>query len=290
MKISLIIPSLNAATLARALNALKEQTRPPDEIIVVGRDEAGVLAAFPQIIFVDSGVPVCAARARNLGMERAQGDVFLFLDADCIPAPDWVAIHAQRQEQGQLVVGGGVALQGSNYWAQSDNISMFHEFVPQHPAGYRAFLPTLNLSVRRSAVEQVGGLDESFPGAAAEDTDWTIRLRQSGYRLYFEPGAIVHHAPVRTTWADVVRHWRNLGHNAIRVRHRYPDEFGTPRLAGRSRWLRLLSPLIAVRVTLGIYARPIFWRYWRCLPVVYVTKIIYCLGAADAVDSGFAFQ
>lgn len=290
MQISLIIPSLNAPTLGRALAALQAQTWPPDEVLVVGRDEAGVLAHFPHVDFIDTNVPVCAARARNLGMEQAQREVFLFLDADCIPEPDWVARHAQCHEAGELVVGGGVALQGSNYWAQSDNISMFHEFVPQHPPGYRAFLPTLNLSVHRSAVEQVGGMDESFPGAAAEDTDWTIRLRQAGYRLYFAPQAVVRHAPARTTWADVVRHWRNLGHNAIRVRHRYPEEFGTPRFARRSRWLRLLSPLIAARVTLGIYRRPLFWRYWQSVPVVYATKIIYCLGAADAVDSGFAFQ
>jgi GT2 family glycosyltransferase len=223
-------------------------------------------------------------------MSHAGGDVFLFLDADCLPEPEWAEVHAQRQERGDWVVGGSVRLQGSNYWAQSDNVSMFHEFVPEHPPGFRPFLPTLNLSVRRAAVEQVGGMDESFPGAAAEDTDWTIRLRQAGYRLYFEPRAVVRHAPLRTTWAGVRRHWRNLGHNAIRVRHRYPGEFGTPRFARRSRWLRLLSPFIAARVTLGIYARPLFWRYWPSLPIVYATKIIYCLGAADAVDSGFAFQ
>jgi GT2 family glycosyltransferase len=203
MRVSVIIPSLNAPTIGRALAAVAAQTQNPVEIIVVGRDEAGTLTGFPGVRFIDTGRPVCAARARNMGMQAAEGDLFLLLDADCIPRPDWLKRHVARHEAGERVAGGAVALQGSNYWAQSDNISMFHEFVPQHPPGERFLLPTLNLSVRREVFDAVGGMDESFPGAAAEDADWTIRIRRAGYRLFFDPAAVVAHAPARTTWRDV---------------------------------------------------------------------------------------
>ncbi len=289
MRVSVIIPSLNAGTLPRALDAVRTQMEPPAEVVVVGRDDAGALAAYPEVIFVDTGMPVCAAAARNRGMEAAAGDLFLFLDADCVPDADWLAAHRRRQEAGETVVGGSVRLAGANYWAQSDNASMFHEFVPDHPAGPRPLLPTLNLSVRRAAWEAAGGLDESFPGAAAEDADWTIRLRRAGHRLFFDPAPRVAHAPARTAWPDVVRHWRHLGHNAVRVRLRYPDEMGTPGWA-RSAWAwRLLAPAIAGKITLDIYRQPGLGRYWASLPVVYATKILYCLGAARAIESGFAF-
>ena len=288
MDVSVIIPSLNAPTLARALAAVAAQTEPPAEVIVVGRDEAGALAAFPNVRFIDTGTPVCAARARNLGMGAATGELLLLLDSDCIPRPDWLARHRARHAAGETVVGGAVALRGSNYWAQSDNVSMFHEFVPGLPAGARRLLPTLNLSLRREMFAAVGGMDESFPGAAAEDADWTIRIRRAGHRLWFDPAAVVAHAPARTTWADVVRHWRNLGHNAVRVRLRYPAEFGTPGGARHAWWWRLLSPLIAARVTAGVYAKRPLWPHWPSLPVVYATKMIYCFGAARSIDIGFA--
>ena len=238
--------------------------------------------------FIDTGAPVCAARARNLGLAAATGELLLLLDADCIPHPGWLAAHRARHVAGEQVVGGAVALAGSNYWAQSDNVSMFHEFIPQRPAGARVLLPTLNLSLRREVFAAVGGMDESFPGAAAEDADWTIRLRRAGYRLWFDPAAVVAHSPARTTRADVARHWRNLGHNAVRVRLRYPEEFGTPAGARRAAWWRLLSPLIATRITAGVYAKRALWRYWPSLPVVYASKVLYCCGAARAIDSGFA--
>ena len=42
------------------------------------------------------------------------------------------------------------------------------------------------------------------------------------------------------------------------------------------------------RVTAGVYAKRPLRRHWPSLPVVYATKVLYCLGAAAAIDDGFA--
>ena len=289
-RLSVVIPTLNDKTLIRTLRATLDQTRQADEIIVVGRDKYGVAKNFDQVRFIDTGVPVCAAAARNRGIKASSGDIIVFLDSDCIPDSDWLQQHEQAHNAGAQVVGGGISLAGTNYWAQSDNVAMFHDFVTEHPRAERDLLPTLNLSVRRCVIDAVGDLDESFPGAAAEDADWSVRMRQAGYVLLFEPCAVIQHAPARLRWRDVVRHWKKLGYSSIRVRLRYPTEFGTPGFAHSALLLILLSPLIAARVTLGIYINPIFLRYLIYLPVVYVTKIIYCIGAAESIRSNFAFS
>ncbi len=289
MKLSVIIPTLNNHTLTHTLAALRLQSQPPDEIIVVGRDEIGVTADFPEVRFVDTGEPMCAAAVRNRGMQAASGDVFLFLDSDCRPAADWVETHGRGQTAGHPVIGGGIQIDDPNFWARSDNLAMFHEFALSQPAGSRFLLPTLNLSVRREVWAQVGDMDESFPGAAGEDSDWTIRMRRAGVPLYFDPTAVVRHAPARTQWADVVHHWRKSGHNNIRVRVRYASEYSTPNFAQHPHWLRLLSPLIATQITAKIYAQNKFWPYWQSLPVVWATKLIYCWGAAQGIEDGFAF-
>jgi GT2 family glycosyltransferase len=289
-RISVVVPTLNDATLSNTLYALQRQTRQADEIIVVGRDEAGLHQAFPGVDFVDTGKPVCAAAARNRGIAACSGQLIVFTDSDCIPEPDWLQRHEHAHRAGHQVVGGAVSLTGFNFWAQADNVSMFHDFLAAHGPGERLLLPTLNLSVQRHVIDAVGFMDESFPGAAAEDSDWTVRMRLGGYKLFFESSAVVRHAPSRTRWPDVVRHWRNLGYSAIRVRHRFADEFRTPGLARSPLLMRLLSPLIAARVTLGIYAKPFLWPQLAYLPIVFVTKMIYCFGAAASIEQGYAFD
>jgi len=289
-RISVIVPTVNDDTLFKTLEAILKQTRPPNEILVVGRDEAGAAKGIPAVRFVDTETRVCAAAARNKGIQLSSGNLLVFTDSDCIPDPHWLKRHEHAHENGYDIVGGGVSFIGSNFWAQADNVSMFHDFMTALEQGNRQLLPTLNLSVQRHVIDSVGLMDESFPGAAAEDSDWTVRMRLAGYRLYFEPRASICHAPARIRRSDVVRHWRNLGYSSIRVRHRFAEYFGTPGFARNPMLLRLLSPIVAVKVTTGIYAKPSLWPYLHYLPVVYATKIIYCLGAAASIEEGFAFS
>ena len=48
------------------------------------------------------------------------------------------------------------------------------------------------LLTKRSVVEKIGMLDESFP-MYAEDADWSMRSRRAGYLIFYEPKAKVRH-------------------------------------------------------------------------------------------------
>jgi GT2 family glycosyltransferase len=282
--VSIIIPSLNARTVPGVVDALAVQTcaEAVREILVVGLDEPGVIQSDSRIRFVSTRRPVCAAAARNLGLSLARSDVRVVLDADCFPAVDWLAHLLDRYAQGERVVSGCVMFEPSNYWTLADNLSLFHEFMADQPAGLRPYLPTANLLCERGVLEQVGGMDESFPGAAGEDIDWTIRMRRAGFRLYFEPAACVTHRPPRVTLRDSVRHFWWSGRNMSRVRWQYRDEYKTPGMMRSAFWLVTLSPFVGLLATARLFAgNRHWWRYLHTSPAIWLTKMVWCLGAAQ---------
>jgi hypothetical protein len=49
------------------------------------------------------------------------------------------------------------------------------------------------LAIRRLVLNQIGPLDEGFAPAYYEDTDWCYRARAAGYRVVYQPQAVVTH-------------------------------------------------------------------------------------------------
>ena len=117
--ISVIVPSLNDADyLAVCLDALANQTRQADEVIVVDNgstDATAEVAAAAGARVVDQPVrgiwPATAA-----GFDAASGDVLARLDADSVPAPGWLAEVERRMSQRDrpaVVTGPGVFYGGT---------------------------------------------------------------------------------------------------------------------------------------------------------------------------------
>lgn len=281
MKASVIIPNLDSPVVDRAVASVFAQVgAQAHEVIVVGRDGPGRLEGEPRVRFLYTERPEWPAGARNRGIQAASGDVYVFLDADCVAEPGWLAAHLARHAAGETVVGGAVLYDPRPYWQLADNLSMFHNVDAHLPAGPRPFLPTLNLSVRAKAVDDVGAMD---PGLrCGEDIDWTIRLAAAGHRPFLDPAARVFHRPTRTTAADMWRHWYMSGRWMVGVRQRHPTAFDGVTWIYRPLALYALAPAIAAVATARLYGagrpgrrHPLTW------PAVYATKLAWCLGAAD---------
>lgn len=278
---SIIIPDTDSTRMGQVLAALRKQDGGLEncEVLVVGSDSPALVQCDQVISFIPTGEEYsCASDKRNLGMHLAKGEIYLFLDDDCIPHEDWLQRHKQRHAQGELVVGGAVELAKRNIWQIADNLSAFHELLPYTRAGYRRYLCTSNLSIRRSVVEKVGQMEAHQN--RADDLEWTARMRRNGISLYFEPQAVVLHDPQRCTAESVWRHWQVDAPNTLRVRLSYADELGTPRLA-RQRLMYLWgAPAVAAWATLRAFRHfRSIWDYGYTLPLIYLTKLVWCWSA-----------
>lgn len=281
MSLSVIIPSLESPLIDEVVRRVQQQTRPPSEIIVVGRDTAGKLDRVEGIRFVDTGQAINPAAARNRGAALATGDILCFIDSDCLASENWLERLAAHHEEGAQIVGGGVALPSkSNYWTMCDNLACFADFIDCTEPGERPYLPSLNLSIRRTIFQEMGGFDERF--ISGEDTDLSFRLRRQDYTLQFEPQAAATHCPPRSTLKDVWLHARGFGTNYFLLQERYGDIIGLSLRAAvcDTRWQAvLLLPLLALSdMLLFSYSNPSLMRYWYAFPGVMIARAGWYVG------------
>jgi GT2 family glycosyltransferase len=157
--------------------------------------------------------------ARNYAVRRAKGEIILFIDDDIKLNPGFLAAHAKnyldKPEIGAIA--GRVfdrmkmadAAQGKT---QSDVISNTIEYLPPQAMDpgiawyYIDFVHTVksqevltargcNMSFRREVFTKYGlRFDERFRGSAVrEESDFCLRLRQTGYKIWYDPEACLVH-------------------------------------------------------------------------------------------------
>lgn len=152
-----------------------------------------------------------AGAIRNRAAIRAQGRYLVFVDGDCIPAPDFLRRHWQLAEPGWCVAGNRALLserftaeisasQNSELldWSAADGWRAHRrgEINKAFPLARLALGPlrklsardwkifrTCNVAIWREDFERVNGFDEDFQGWGYEDSDLAVRLLRSGCRI-----------------------------------------------------------------------------------------------------------
>ena len=194
----IIVAARRTAYLDEALAAIATLERPPRETIVV-LDEAPP-GGLPSARCLASG-PIGPAQKRDVGAAAARGAWLAFLDDDAYPAPGWLEASAPHFENPTVsAVGGpGVTPPNDGFHAQVSGWT-YASWIVSGPARFRYVAgrrravddyPSMNLMVRRSAFEAVGGFDSAFyPG---EDTKLCLEIVRRGGVILYEPGALVYH-------------------------------------------------------------------------------------------------
>jgi GT2 family glycosyltransferase len=134
------------------------------------------------------------------------------------------------------------------------------------------------MGIRRSVLEELGGFDEK---SRVPDMELMLRARSRGHQVHFAPRAVVIHDPDRTSLAAVLKHASEHASKTILLHNQYDALLQTPFVLRSPGLILLAAPLIALVVTLGIYANsPGLVRYSWTAPLVYAQKLAWCWGAA----------
>ncbi len=207
---AIIIPHFeDVARLRRCLAALDQPGRAAVEVVVVDNGSrqplTAVAAEFPAVRIVVEPAKGAAA-ARNRGVRETTAPRLWFLDADCAPAPDWIAT-ALRLADSADIVGGDVALFDETPGPRSGAAAFeaVFAFRVRRYVERVGFAVTANMLTHRRVFEAVG----PFVPGLSEDKDWGLRARAAGFRLAFAPALRVAH-PARPDWPALLGKWRRL--------------------------------------------------------------------------------
>ena len=200
MRVSVVIPVFNGAnTLAECLTACLAQTYGEFDVIVVddgSTDETARVAKTFDVHYLHQENAGPAA-ARNRGAWAAQGGIVVFTDSDCIPEANWIDSLVAGFDEETVAVGGGYEIANKS----SLLARMIHEEISLRHDRYGDevdFLGSFNVAYRRDVFEEVGGFDESFPVASAEDNDLAYRLLDMEGKLRFAREAqVAHYHPTK---------------------------------------------------------------------------------------------
>lgn len=289
----MIIPNLHSPLVAEVIAALRAQTPAGlvGEIIVVGMDRYGQVQPDALVQFIRTEQPVSAAVARNLGAAAARGEYLLFVDADCLLAPNAAAELLAAIGAGYGAVLGGIVPERGHYWRLSANLMAFPEFLSIDPPGERGVLPSFCLMLSRAAWAAAGPFTERYAGASAEDLDLSFRLRQAGFRLGCAPTAHVLHRPGRTSPGAVWRQHRGFGRAFYDIYYRYREFMPSSEAIWVSEHLpaplaAAAHLLIACAFVLRLFLRrPQLRPFWQAAPgMIWVQMGLYAgiLEAAHA--------
>ena len=269
MKVSLAVSTYNsAATIVACVESLLAVDYPQKEIIIIddgSTDETlDILKKYPVRLIPQNHQGVSAGR--DLALRSATGEMILYTDSDCAVDVQWVNELLKPLADPQVGAVTGRTIFGTDHrctsWLRSLDIESRYAQRKQ----YTELANGTNCAFRRELLIQLGGFNPRW--FHAEDTEVSYRVLQKGFKIYYQPTAIVRHVP-EGNWKSYIRK-RYRGTKAhLRMMPKYhtdvvKDDFVSKKMLMQPVLYTLMYAMTGVALVLAIISDvgtglPLFW-------------------------------
>jgi len=219
--------------IEECLGALLAQDYPHFEVLVVDNGSVDgtpelVAERFPTIKLVRNSRNLGFAVGNNVGMRAALGDLIVLLNHDTRAQPGCLAALASTFDDPSVGMAGcklvypdGTIQHAGGYlYGPRGEAEHFGRKAPDEGRFDQLsdpdFVTAATVMISRTAWERIGLLDEGFAPAYYEDVDWCYRARAAGFRVVYQPQAVVTHYESVTRYPT--KHEQRFAMNHGRVR------------------------------------------------------------------------
>ena len=220
--VAVIIVTWNAEKFIEpCLAALLAQAYEPLRVIVVDNGSTDGSAALvepfaPTVRLIQNQQNLGFAGGNNVGIRQiiegtalrdaSAVDIVILLNPDTVVQPGWLAAIVETFDRdpsigivgckalypdGETIqhAGGQIKPDGSSmHWGQGEkDVGQFDEFVD------RDYVTGAAMAIQRRVLDRLGPLDAGYHPAFYEETDYCFRTRRAGFRVVYQPRAILLH-------------------------------------------------------------------------------------------------
>ena len=215
-RVGVVVLNWNGREVLRdCLRSLVDSSYPALDIVVVDNgssDGSGefVAAEFPNVDLIRNAGNAGFCAGNNQGVRKLlqrKCDYFFILNNDTVVNPQCIGRLVARAESAKEIAavspkilfwrpGNRIWFAGGtfNFWTGRNGHIGYRKLDRARWNRPKAidFICACAMLVSRRAWQEIGGFDELF-FRSAEDLDWSLRSRRAGYRLFYEPEAVVWH-------------------------------------------------------------------------------------------------
>ena len=286
-KISIIVAAYNSQdTIEDCLKSIMAQNYPKDhfEIIVMdggSKDNTVKIAKrFPiKVLSIRINCPA----AYNYAMKIASNPILGYIDADAKVEVDWLKKLVTHLNEPQVAgVSGSIETWNQdNSWARSIGYELKARY--QRIGKYTGRIATMNLLMKRSVIEEVGGWDENLP--SQYDTDLGFRISAKGWKIAYEPTALCYHFN-RPTLKAFYRQQLQYGKNTLRLYFKHGRLARGDEITDVGMNIQPILLLVAlVLLVLGIV--PLLRMFWVISGFVLLAIAVYFFYSAVKIATKF---